>query len=170
MANISYTSICVSSSFLGFKEGTSLGLSGLSAPEEDSRTRQCRDQIPPNGNAATADVTGLLTNQDQSVQGLQRVNYTSPASPENLRSLGQKLCLWHPKDFCLGRTSLARELPPMPTRLTVERRVWERCRWSEKQERVPLPSPCLSQKFGVSRSKTLSLASKTLLSGTDEVG
>ena len=113
MANISYTSICVSSSFLGFKEGTSLGLSGLSAPEEDSRTRQCRDQIPPNGNAATADVTGLLTNQDQSVQGLQRVNYTSPASPENLRSLGQKLCLWHPKDFCLGRTSLARGLPPM---------------------------------------------------------
>ena len=31
---------------------------------------------------------------------------------------------------------------PMPTRLTVERRVWERCRRSEKKEGVPLPSPC----------------------------
>ena len=38
----------------------------------------------------------------------------SPASPENFRSLGQKLCLWHRKHFCLGRTRLARELPPMP--------------------------------------------------------
>ena len=61
---------------------------------------------PQNGNAATADVTGLLTNQDQSVQGLQRVNYTSPASPENLRSLGQKLCLWHPKKLLSGMDQL----------------------------------------------------------------
>ena len=34
----------------------------------------------------------------------------------------------------------------------------------------PVPSPCLSKKFGVSRSKTLSLASKTLLSVMDQLG
>ena len=66
---------------------------------------------PQNGNAATADVTGLLTNQDQSVQGLQRVNYISPASPENLGSLGQKLCLRHRKHFCLGRPGSCRPWP-----------------------------------------------------------
>ena len=81
-------------------------------------------------------------------------------------SLGQKLCLWHPKHFCLGWTSLARQLSPIAGLwglVEVVRRVWDGRRRSAWSERVPLPSPCLCQKFGVSRSKTLSSASKTVL-------
>ena len=101
----------------------------------------------------------------------ERVPLPSPCFSQKF---GKKLCFWHPKPFCLGWTSSARQLPPMTTRLwdlvEVLRRVWERCRWSELSERFPVPSPFLSQKFWVSRSKTLSLASKILLSGMDQLG
>ena len=80
----------------------------------------------------------------------------------SLRARGRT---WRKGAWCPG---LAWDFPKQaPARLwglvEVIRRVWEGSRRSAWSERVPLPSPCLCQKFGVSRSETLSPASKTVL-------